>query len=154
MVKVTLRVSAAIGAHPSLSIHPFLSPVLLRLQCRVWWHESRYGAGVGLAALSSEVPPSVGNTGEWGQQERERWSDPIYKCIPPLPVCTMQISQQRRWICILIRHGTSLKNAGSGWAPCRHRVCLLFYWSPTHLHFSKLGHACQDLVLVCGFASA
>lgn len=103
MVKVTLRVSAAIEAYPSLSIHPFLSPLLLHLQCRVWWHESRYGGRVGLAALSSEVPPSAGNTGEWGQQERERWSDPIYKCIPPLPVCTMQISQQRRWICILMK---------------------------------------------------
>lgn len=46
------------------------------------------------------------------------------------------------------RHGPSLKNAGSGWAPCRHRVCFLFFESPTHSHFSKLGHACQVLVLL------
>lgn len=104
VVKVTSRVLAASGAYPSFSIHPFVSPLPppFAMQRRKW-HESRYEGRVGLAALSSEVPPSVGNTGEWGQQERERWSDPIYKCIPPLPVCTTQISQQRRWICILMK---------------------------------------------------
>lgn len=131
MVEGILRVLIATGVYPSFPIptsHPLLLCFIYNAKKKVFG-DIRAGIKVGWNWQLSAVKYFH----QWGLRESgdsRKGKDEVILFINVFP---HSLSVPCRYLssadgsAYWWRHGASMKNAGSGWAPWRHRVCFLFY---------------------------